>query len=77
MDILTGKGKKDLQNEREAVKLTVKNERVVCPKCGRLLNVSVRPDTTADNLPAWCRRCEWQGKVKIERGVCFNVSPNR
>lgn len=66
-----------MQNDRGLVKMAVKNERVVCPTCGRLVNVSVLPETTADNLPAWCRRCGWQGQVKIERGVCFNVSPNR
>ena len=58
-------------------KLELKNGRAVCPQCGRLLNVSVLPWTSADALPAWCRRCRWQGQLNINKGVCFIVSPNR
>lgn len=66
-----------MQIELEADRMAVKKDRVMCPTCGRLVNLSVRPDTTADHLPAWCRRCGWQGQVKIVSGVCYNVSPNR
>lgn len=66
-----------LQNEKRRDKLTVKNQRVVCPVCARLTNVSVLPDTTARSLPIWCRRCGWQGQVNIVDGVCYLVSPNR
>ncbi|MBR3331669.1 MAG: hypothetical protein IKG25_10790 [Mogibacterium sp.] len=68
---------KDLTATPPIRKLETKNGRVVCPICKRLLNISVRPQTTADHLPVWCRRCEWQGQVKITDGVCFVVSPNR
>ena len=66
-----------MQSREQHDKLTVKNERVVCPVCARLTNVSVLPDTKAQRLPIWCRRCGWQGQVNIVDGVCYIVSPNR
>ena len=36
-----------MQSREQHDKLTVKNERVVCPVCARLTNVSVLPDTKA------------------------------
>ena len=57
--------------------LETKNGRAVCPICKRLLNVSVARTTEARDLPAWCRRCGWQGQVDIADGVCSTVSPNR
>lgn len=58
-------------------KLGAKNGRVLCPMCGRMTNVTAEAETRAEHLPAWCRRCGWNGKVKIASGVCFVESPNR
>ena len=48
--------------------LTVRGGWVVCPECRsnrKLLHI--RPDTQAENLPVYCRRCKREIILNIER----------
>lgn len=31
----------------------------------------IRPDTTAENLPVFCRQCKLELTVNIDKGQCF------
>ena len=66
-----------LQNPQQAVKLRIKNTRIVCPACKRMTYQVVRTDTEAKNLQVFCRECKWNALVNIADGQCFMVSPCR
>ena len=41
-----------------------------CPYCGgKLLTIS--PDTEAERLPVWCRKCRRELRIDILRGQSF------
>ena len=64
-----------LQNPREAVKLDIRNHKIVCPRCGRGTQQVVRPDTSAMNLQVFCRLCKAEFVVNIDSGQCSTSSP--
>jgi hypothetical protein len=51
--------------------LEVRDGRIVCPVCGRLTDQPVLPETRADNLPLFCKRCKRRFVVRIENGSCL------
>ncbi|MBQ4366320.1 MAG: hypothetical protein II804_08670 [Clostridia bacterium] len=60
-----------MTTEQEAVKLDVKNGKIVCPRCRRTTQQVVRPDTSARHLQVWCRGCKAEFLVDIDSGQCF------
>lgn len=65
-----------MQNSREAVKLSVRNHKIVCPFCRRTTQQVVRSDTRAENLQVFCRGCKAEFVVNIAQGQC-SCSPCR
>jgi len=45
------------------------NDRILCPVCGRVTDRRVRPDTRAENLPLWCKKCHRESIIKIEKSL--------
>ena len=41
-----------------------------CPHCGNRKLLRVTPTTEARALPVWCRKCQREITVDIERGQC-------
>lgn len=37
--------------------LTMQGDRAVCPSCGRISAIRLRPDTALRNFPLYCRFC--------------------
>ena len=63
-----------LQYEAKCGKLTVKDGLLVCPNCRRKTNQAIMADTSAENLPVWCRNCKTQIVVNIDHGQCYEIS---
>ena len=42
---------------------------IVCPVCGRRTEQKITPETTAENLPLWCRRCKHETMIVRVRGL--------
>lgn len=55
-------------------KLIIKDRCIVCPACRQKTNQVVRPDTEAQNLQLWCRKCKAIHIVNIEHGQCYVIS---
>lgn len=41
-----------------------------CPYCGNRKLLRVTPTTEAHALPVWCRKCQREITVDIQRGQC-------
>ena len=63
-----------LTRHRAPSKLEVRKGRVVCPYCGNLTDQAVEPETSAANLPVWCRKCKRRIIVKIAYCECLCLS---
>ena len=48
--------------------LSVEKGWICCPHCGKHIQ-RITEETTADKLPAWCRKCGRSFVLKIERGL--------
>lgn len=51
--------------------LETKNNRLVCPVCRQRMNQSTEENTTARNLPVWCKTCKSVHLVDIVGGKGF------
>lgn len=60
----------ELTTTDSAVKIAVRNGRIVCPKCRHATQQVIRPDTTAENLQVFCRQCKNEFLVNIDSGQC-------
>lgn len=56
--------------EKKRGTLVVKDGLYVCPNCRQKTNLAARPETTARNLPLWCRNCKATFLVNIDSGQC-------
>lgn len=59
-----------MQKLQNGGKLCLKDGKVVCPICKRKTDQTVEPDTRAENLRLWCRRCKSSFVVNIDLGAC-------
>lgn len=50
--------------------VVVKDEYPICPNCRGRMFPKIRPDTTGDNIVAYCRRCKSEYVLNIVRGQC-------
>lgn len=66
-----------MQNNIEAGKLRVKDDRIVCPACKRKTSQTVYPGTTARYLPVYCPHCKQTHIVDIDVGQRCIDSPRR
>lgn len=55
-------------------RLAIKDGLIVCPVCRQKTNQAVRPETSAENLPLWCRHCKAVHIVHIDSGQCYVIS---
>lgn len=54
------------------IMLTVKDGFLICPRCHVNKKVAkVDPDTTAHNMPVFCRSCKLEMKIDIVEGQCY------
>ncbi len=60
-----------MQNGNGADKLAVKEGAIVCPWCGGKLPERVTPQTRAEHLGVWCKRCKRRFEVHIDQGQCY------
>ena len=59
-------------NKNHGKLLTVKDGYLVCPICRRNKRVMrINPDTVATRVVAYCRDCNTESIVDIDRGQCF------
>ena len=60
------------RTENHGKLLMVRNSWVLCPTCERPRHLlHLRPDTEAENLELYCRRCKRTIRVNIITGQCF------
>lgn len=53
-------------------KIPVKDGWIACPRCKRNRRLhKIEPDTTARNLPVFCRDCKTEFLIDVEKGECF------
>jgi predicted amidophosphoribosyltransferase len=50
--------------------LPIKGAFACCPYCGGKLT-RIAPDTEAERLPVWCRKCRRELLIDIQRGQSF------
>ena len=62
-----------MQNEKNAVKLSIKDGRYVCPLCKQKTNQAASDATNAQNLHLWCKQCKAVHIVNIVSGQCYVV----
>lgn len=51
--------------------LEIKNHRFVCPVCRQRMTQSTEVNTSAKNLPVWCKTCKAVHLVDIVGGQGF------
>ncbi len=52
--------------------LLVRDGYLICPRCRVNKKVcKITPDTTAHNMPVFCRKCKLEIKIDIDKGQCF------
>ena len=51
--------------------VTVKDGYIVCPCCRFKTSQQIHPDTRAERLRVWCRKCKQITVVNIDHGQCF------
>ena len=56
-----------LQFQSECGKIQIRDGWLICPRCNRGRVLRVTPETSAQNLPVFCRRCCQESIVNIER----------
>jgi hypothetical protein len=57
-------------DEKHGKILPTRNGFAVCPCCGHKL-IRLTPQTSAEQLPIYCRKCREYLTVNIDRGQCF------
>lgn len=60
-----------LQANKSHDKLITKDRYLICPACGQNKILYVRPDTKAERLAIFCRKCKFRSVVDIEHGQCY------
>lgn len=55
-----------MQNKIECGKIQTKDGFLLCPICGRRTDQKIRPDTSATNLPLYCKKCKQTTIVDIK-----------
>ncbi len=55
-----------MQINRKTATLSIEDGWVICPACHRQRIQRVLPDTTAANLPVYCKRCHTESIVNID-----------
>lgn len=63
------KGVEALQRERMCGTLTVKDGWLLCPVCGKHKVLRLTPETTAKDLPVYCKRCGQESIVNIDQSL--------
>jgi hypothetical protein len=54
-----------MDGQKRAIIIPVKDGYASCPYCG------IRPETRAENLQIYCRRCKRELIVNIAQGQCY------
>ncbi len=57
--------------EKHATMVTEVTEdgKIICPLCDRPTQHRARPDTSARNLPIWCKLCHKESIVNIDQSL--------
>ncbi len=55
-----------MQNKIEYGKIQTKDGFLLCPLCGRRTDQKILPDTSAANLPLYCKKCKQTTIVNIK-----------
>ena len=63
---------KGLQRRKNEGIIRDKDGWVLCPVCKRRV-MKIRPDTTARNLPVYCKRCRRESIVNIEQSLSLRA----
>jgi len=50
-------------------RINVRDGWAICPKCGKGKLLKLLPDTTVNNLPCKCKRCQQESIVNIKAPV--------
>ena len=62
------RGKRGLQKQTKERIMIDKEGWLLCPVCKRRV-LRLRPDTTAHNLPVYCKRCRRETIVNIDQSL--------
>ena len=60
-----------MDGQKRAIIIPVKDGYASCPYCGAHRVQRIRPETRAENLQIYCRRCKRELIVHIAQGQCY------